>query len=126
MLAAREFGLTRAGEVNFFVHGEDHCGVENYLNGGFIKMKYRVELTAATALDEKGFLIDNMFISNFMEAAAKEGTELSCELLLDKLARQLQSAMEDAEPGLELHAFTMYLAPYFGPNDVAEMCIKCL
>lgn len=125
MLVAKEFSITRSGTLQFNVWGPNHCGPVNYLHGGTCKVKYRVELTALTALDEKGFLIDNMFLSSFMEEAARQGTDLSCELLLESLATRLQSTMQDAEPSLEVTQLVLSLSPDFGPDNIAEMCIRC-
>lgn len=105
----------------FNVSGPNHCGMENFLHGGQIPVKYKICLQATGALDEKGFLIDNMFISNFMEAAAHRGTTLSCELLLEELANQLASEMKQAEPSLHVLAFTVELSPDFGPDNEATM-----
>lgn len=117
----KRFEITRAGFLQFKVWGPNHCGQVNYLRGGHIPVKYEVCLQATGALDEKGFLIDNMFIANFMKAAAAAGTDLSCELLLESLCVSLNDAMKEAEPSLEVLQFTMELSPDFGPGEKASM-----
>lgn len=117
----RLFEVVRASKVLFHVWGPNHCGMENHLKGGCIEMKYRVALSATGALDEKGFLIDNMFIHAFMGRRAEQGSELSCELLLEDLAHELYREMCAAEPSLEVVSLVVSLSPDFGPDDEATM-----
>lgn len=117
----KRFEIVRGGFLNFKVWGPNHCGMENYLEGGHISMKYRVCLAATGSLDEKGFLIDNMFISNWMRQAAVQGSDLSCELLLEALSQDLRAAMHKAEPSLQILAFSIELSPNFGVGEEATM-----
>lgn len=91
------------------------------MSGGYIKTRYKVNLVATGSLDEKGFLIDNTFISEFMKREAAAGTTLSCELLLEDLASKLYDEMCDAEPSLQIIDFCMSLSPYFGEGEEATM-----
>lgn len=117
----RLFEVVRASRVKLRVWGPNHCGMENHIHGGCIDIRYKITLSATGALDEKGFLIDNMFIHEFMLRRADEGSDLSCELLLEDLARSLYKEMCDAEPSLEVAALSISLSPDFGPDDEATM-----
>lgn len=117
----KKFEIIRGGFLRYKVWGPNHCGMENYLEGGKIAVKYKVRLLATGSLDEKGFLIDNMFISNWMKQAAFQGSDLSCELLLEALCQDLHTAMRVAEPSLHILAFSMELSPDFGNGEEATM-----
>jgi hypothetical protein len=115
-----KYEMLRGGTVMFRVWGPDHCGPGTEKDG-LVKLRWEVKFQATGALDEKGFLIDNLFIARWMEARAKRGSDLSCELLADELERGLKAAMKEAEPSLQLLTFELMLSPDFGADQRMEL-----
>jgi hypothetical protein len=114
----KKYEMTRGGVVDFRVWGETHCGPADTPT---VHLRWLVHFTATGDLDQKGFLIDNLFILNWMNAAAETGTDLSCELLCDDLERRLKLAMCEAEPSLKLLMFELELEPDFGPDQIMRL-----
>lgn len=120
MLQRKKYELRRGGKVKLKVWGPNHCGPDPDSHG-MITLRYLVELAATGKLDEKGFLIDNRFVNEWMVQRCHIGSDLSCELLCDELERQLKDAMCEAEPSLQLLSFSLTLSPDFGPDQVMSL-----
>jgi hypothetical protein len=70
----RQFGY---GEFDVYVVGENHCGPNHESPKSF---NYEVEVRyPLDALDERGFLLDNLSFQEYFEALHQ--TSYSCELL---------------------------------------------
>ena len=73
------------GVMNIEVLGEFHCGPNNESPRDFtweVQVRY-----PEGALDEKGFLLDNLLFEEFFDRIRK--TSLSCELLCEDCCRRL-------------------------------------
>lgn len=85
--------LTRRGKFTVKQAGKDEtqCGIRGTRN-----LYYRVELTCSPqALDENGFLIDQLKIKEYMEKSHEEVEEfLSCEKLAMKCLEDIRGMCE--------------------------------
>lgn len=103
--------LEKQGNVMQAVFGPNHCGTENHLHGGLIRMRYHIRLFCNARLDSHGFLVDNMTISDFMDAFAGVPTDLSCERLILEIARQMEDRARSEDPGLQLRGMSVSVSP---------------
>lgn len=103
--------LEKQGNVMQKVFGPNHCGTQNHLHGGEIPLRYHIRLFCNARLDSHGFLVDNMTISDFMEAFAGVPTELSCERLTMEIARQMEARAMAEDPGLQLRGMSVSVSP---------------
>lgn len=109
------YRLERAGENLFKVDGPHHCGPSALLDtSGRIAMRWRVTMECNAKLDERGFLVDQVDIAEWMARRAEERRSTSCELTAREFAERLIGWC--TEQGASVHWLEVELrsAPYAG------------
>ena len=112
LLPCDQMVLAQRGDVKWRVFGNKHCGLKQHVSGGRIAVRYRIELTCAPKLDDKGFLFDQSDLRSFMKSRAEIPTELSCEALAWHTAELLMEEVAAKVPTCELRGLTIKLSPY--------------
>lgn len=107
----KKYGLRRTGEVSWAVVGPDHCGTENHVLGGCVRVRYDATLECEHSLDAHGFLIDNMEVDRFMQEFSQAQTGLSCELLVERTCEKLIEHIHRTVPTCRVSELTLMLSP---------------
>jgi len=94
-MKARQFTITRRGDLTFTVHGATHCGSQDFTRpvkvgdreGHVLSARWTIEATAsADSLDGRGFLFDQAALDHLVHRVATRDSFDSCELLAAALA----------------------------------------
>lgn len=86
------------GTMTIEVEGDWHCGPDNTSPR---KFDWEVLITYPDgALDEKGFLLDNLSFEGFFNGLGK--TSLSCEKLTEKCCEELWRMVEGRAEGMKV------------------------
>lgn len=104
-MSASSYKLNRTGDFTVKTTGPNHCGTTDVLS-----IKYRLVVTcAATSVDSRGFLFDQVRIDKWFQA--QRTTELSCELYAEHCARALYRMIRAENPGLTPTSVNLALSP---------------
>lgn len=83
------------GKCNLPVCGDNHCGIQK----DYVSLKYNIVIKCnLEALDDKGFLIDNVEFQKWFEWAESVSWEESCEeickIVHDAFCRRLEDRLQ--------------------------------
>lgn len=111
-LRVRNVTIRREGEARWRVTGNHHCGKASSVGpDGRTSVRYSVEIICSRRLDERGFLIDQSSIDRLIHRLAQRGTTMSCEQLVQHVARKVESFFRRNEPRCEARYIRVSLSP---------------
>ena len=112
MLTIRSVTIRREGEARWKVSGNHHCGSASSVGpDGRTPVRYTVEILCSRKLDERGFLIDQSAIDRLIHRLAQRGTTMSCEQLVQHVAKEVLKFFRRHEPRCEARSLRVTLSP---------------
>lgn len=117
MPAPRTITLHRTGNIKVRVAGPNHCGAESAVVDGAVPVRYTVVLTLGPGgLDDRGFMVDQERLHNFMADTASEPTPWHepCEQLAVIWGYRLLTWVSVENTGCVIQALDLTLSP--APN----------
>ena len=107
------YRLVRSGDLWFRVSGDNHCAPdgETHTVARVTQAKYRIDLTAGSTLDGRGFLFDQLAMHGRVAELGQHRVYESCERLAAHVGRALLTAIAESAPSCDVHTLAVTISP---------------
>lgn len=106
--------IRREGQLTLTVRGDNHCGAKSHVYGpnrDKLSVRYIASVECEPALDERGFLFDQLMVDELLKEISIKPSHWSCEVTAQRMAMKLIKRLKTDVPTCKVTSLTLSLSP---------------